>query len=735
MVPYKRMSAEASPEPNPKQVSLPPDGAHSSLPSRSLTEFILLGLLVLILIASPSLMGLDRIADWFLGREPTVWGFSFWHKLGSGLKYLLPKDLSWAAPLVQHATLWIGLFGAVVAVGVGRHVGVSLTQWIPSTRWRRVAESYSTLVFVTICILLAHTSVFNLITSVSSGSSFRTPGTYHFWLTWPEWKELFHVLSKPHQTALPIPDAIIECIMPIAFALMALRMAFRMFARSPGSRSSALGNGARWLFRGLVVILLLVALYLGLDGIDFHAEHIHWVRNGKDWKPLQVLFVWIMAHEKIVLWTGVVVVASAFFLGMPIFLAVAGVTLLLLVTNGVPIASIPGELNRLLRIETLSLVPLLTLIGYLLTTGRGAERLVRLYKSLFGWLPGGVALMAISICVVFTTLTGGSGVTIIALGGLMVPILLKEGYPAPFSYGLVTAAGSLGLLFPPSITVQLYTYAVNPIGSGSASPETTFSMKQLYLGGLIPGLLMVILIMAYGMYVGIRKKVPRQRFNLAEFLSAAWDAKWDLLLPVIILVPYMLGAARTLEAAALGVVYTSFVGLVIHRDIHPLRDYPIALVQCAILVSTVVLVLGMALALSNFLVLEELPTQIIDWVTTNFKSKWTFLLALNVILLVLGSILEIYSAIIILAPLLAPLAAKYHINPVHLGVVFLSNMELGFLLPPIGLNLLLAGNRFRKPLYTMYRDTGPFLIVMTVGVIIITYIEPATTWVLRFVNP
>lgn len=734
MVPYNRMSAEASPEPNPKQVPLPPEGAHGSLPSRSLTEFILLGLLVLILIGCPALLGLSRMGDWLLAKTPGVWGYSLWHNVGIGIKYLLPKDLSWAAPLTHHTTLWIGLFGAVVAVGVGRHVGVSLTQWIRSPRWRAIAEGYSTLVFITICILLAHASVFNVIASVAAGESFRRPGEYHFWLTWSEWKTLFQVLARHRQIALPIADVIIEGIMPVAFALMALRMAFQVSSRSPSVRPSVGRSLGRWLFRAVVVIVLLGAMYLGLNGLDFYASHIHWVTHGKDWKPLEALFPWVMAHDKIVLWTGLVIVATAFFLGMPIFLAVAGVTLLLLVTNGTPIAEVPGEVNRLLRIDMLSLVPLLTLTGYLMTTGRGAERLVRLYKSLLGWLPGGVAIMAVLVCVVFTTLTGASGVTIIALGGLMVPILIKEGYPMSFSYGLVTAAGSLGLLFPPCVTVQLYTYAANPVGGGGVS-ETTFSLQQLYMGGLIPGLLMVLLIMAYGMYVGIRKKAYRQKFDLAEFLSAAWQAKWDLLVPVVILLPYMLGATLLLESAALGVVYASFVGLVVHRDIHPLRDYPMALVQSAILVSAVVLVLGMALALSNFLVLEEWPTRIIDWVTQNIRSKWLFLLALNVILLVLGSVLEIYSAIVILAPLLAPLAAKYNIHPVHLGVVFLSNMELGFLLPPIGLNLLLAGSRFRKPLYTMYRDTWPFLLVMALGVALITYIEPATTWLLRFVKP
>jgi tripartite ATP-independent transporter DctM subunit len=319
------------------------------------------------------------------------------------------------------------------------------------------------------------------------------------------------------------------------------------------------------------------------------------------------------------------------------------------------------------------------------------------------------------VCAIFTTFTGGSGVTILALGGILLPMLQAEKYPEGFSLGLVTAAGSLGLLFPPSLPVLLYSVVAQ------------VPVQHLYLGGLLPGLLMIGMVAAYGVWTGVRNHVPRQPFHPKEATSGLWDAKWDLGLPIIVIVAVVSGYATVVEAAALGCAYALIVEMAVFRDIHPTKDLPRVLATASTLVGSVIILLGVALGLSSWLVDAEIPSALLDWTTAHIKSPWLFLLALNVGLLLLGSVLEIYAAIIVLAPLVAPIGAAYGIDPVHLGIVFLANLELGFLFPPMGLNLFLSSSRFQKPLPYLYARTAPFLVILAVGVLLITYLDMMTT--------
>jgi tripartite ATP-independent transporter DctM subunit len=416
-----------------------------------------------------------------------------------------------------------------------------------------------------------------------------------------------------------------------------------------------------------------------------------------------------------------VVVAVAFLAGTPVFVAMAALAMALFWRDGTPIAAVPTNTFGLVTSSTLPAVPLLTVAGYVLAEGGAARRLVRAYKGIFGWLPGGVAVMAAFVCAVFTTFTGASGVTILALGGLVLPMLLEERYPEGFSVGLVTAAGSLGLLFPPSLPVILYgVVAQVPI-------------EHLFIGGMVPGLLMILLVAAYGVVVGVRSGAPRQAFHPHEAATAVWEAKWDLGLPALVVVSLVTGYATIVEASALGVAYAIVVEMAIFRDL-PTRELPKVLAHAATLVGAVVILLGVALGLTNWLVDAEVPTRLVTWMTAHVKSPALFLLALNVALLVLGSVLEIYSAIIVLAPLVAPLGVAYGVEPVHLGVVFLANLELGFLFPPMGLNLFLAASRFEKPLPYLYRRALPFLVIMAVGVLLITYLPPITTGVVELLR-
>ena len=501
-------------------------------------------------------------------------------------------------------------------------------------------------------------------------------------LAYASWKLVASDSGSSRKLVASIPIWWSELVMPVASALMAARFAWRS------------GNGPQpWLDRGLAVAATAATFAIGA-----------------------------FAQGSGIATVLLLVVLVAFLLGAPVFVSMAGVAMALFFRDGTPIAAVPTETFNLVTKATLPAIPLLTVAGYVLAEGGAARRLVRAYKGFFGWMPGGVAVMAVVVCAVFTTFTGASGVTILALGGLIYPMLVEERYPEGFSLGLVTAAGSLGLLVPPSLPVILYGVVA----------ETPIDL--LFLGGLVPGLLMIVLVATYGVIVGVRAKAPRQAFHPREALAALWDAKWDLGLPTLVVLVVATGYATIVEASALGAAYALLVEMLVFREVHPTRDLPRILVHAATLVGSVLILLGVALGLTSWFVDAEIPTRLVDWMTTHVTSPALFMLVLNVVLLVLGSVLEIYSAIVVLAPLVAPLGVAYGIDPVHLGVVFLANLELGFLFPPMGLNLFLSASRFQKPLPVLWKRAFPFLVIMAVGVLLITYLPAITTGVVHAVK-
>jgi C4-dicarboxylate transporter DctM subunit len=481
------------------------------------------------------------------------------------------------------------------------------------------------------------------------------------------------------EVAFGIRVAWSQLVMPAGFLVMALRFAW-MAGHGPG----------RWWARAAALVTIGLAFGLG-------------------WLSPTATLVGVLA----------LVTLLAFLLGAPVFVAMAGVAMALFFREGgaETIAAVPTATFNLVSSATLPAIPLLTVAGYVLAEGGAAQRLVRAYKGFFGWMPGGVAVMATFVCALFTTFTGASGVTILALGGLILPALLEEKYPEGFSLGLVTAAGSLGLLFPPSLPVILYAVV-------AGAP-----IDHLFIGGFVPGLLMVLLVAGYGIVVGVRVKAPRQTFEPREAFRALWGAKWDLGLPTLVVISVASGYATIVESAALAAAYSIAVELLVFREIKPLEDLPRVLSHAATLVGSVVLLLGCALGVTSWFVDAEIPTLLVGWMTTHVHSPALFLLMLNVVLLVLGSVLEIYSAIVVLAPLVAPLGVAYGVEPIHLGVVFLANLELGFLFPPMGLNLFLSAQRFQKPLPKLYRHAFPFLLIMSAGVLAITYLPAITTGV------
>jgi len=477
------------------------------------------------------------------------------------------------------------------------------------------------------------------------------------------------------------------------------------------------------------VSLLVMPIALALTTLVFV-----WKSSDKWWGRLAALVaiplafsVGLLSPEAAThIWPLTLVILVAALLGAPVFVAMGGIALVLYFSDGVPVSQVSSAVYRLIANPTLPAIPLLTAAGYVLAKSDAAERLVRFFRSIFGWMPGGIAVMVAAVCALFTTFTGGSGVTIIALGGLVYPILRKDGYSEGFSLGLVTASGSLGLLFPPSLPVILYSVV-------AATREQPVPADQLYLAGLLPGLLLVVLTAGYGVFVGRHVERVKLPFSFREVAASAWHAKWELLLPVAIVALFVTGFATMLETAAAALAYAVIVECFITRDIK-LTVLPEVLLEAAALMGAVLILLSAAMGLTAYLVDAQIPDMLVGWVKIHIHTQVMFLLALNVLLLVLGSVLEIYSAIIILAPIIAPMGAAFGVDPLHLGVIFLANLELGFLFPPVGLNLFLSSSRFGKPLTSLYRYVLPFLIITAIGVLLITYTDSMSLGVLRLLG-
>jgi tripartite ATP-independent transporter DctM subunit len=411
---------------------------------------------------------------------------------------------------------------------------------------------------------------------------------------------------------------------------------------------------------------------------------------------------------------GVVLLALA-LLGMPLFAVIAALALLGFWHAEIDLSVVAIELYRLVDTPVLAAIPLFTFAGYLLSESQASHRLVRLTDALLGWLPGGLAVVALVVCAIFTALTGASGVTIIAIGGLLLPALREAGYGERFSLGLLTSSGSLGLLFPPSIVLILYGVIAQQLNLG-----TPVSIDDMFLAGLLPGLLMVAMVAAYGMAAGWRLPRRRAAFSWREAAGAVRAAIWELPLPVIVLGGIYSGLFAASEAAAVSVLYVLIVEVLIYREI-PWRALPRIMSESMVVVGGVLIILGAALASTNYLIDAEVPMKIFEWVRAQVDSRLTFLLLLNVFLIGLGMVLDVFSALVLVVPLILPMAVAYGVHPVHLGILFLANMQLGYFTPPVGMNLFIASYRFQRSVGVLAAASLPFLAILMVSVLIITY--------------
>jgi C4-dicarboxylate transporter DctM subunit len=478
-----------------------------------------------------------------------------------------------------------------------------------------------------------------------------------------------------------VPAWVAQLVLPIAFALIAARLVCRASRRWTGRATASIG------------ILAAVA-------VVFHPS--------------------LLAGRPA--WPGLAIVAVAAVFGAPIFAILGGAAALLFMSDGVTPAAILVETYALSVSPTLPAIPLFTLAGFILAEGHSSERLLRVFRALFGWIPGGTAVVCAVLCSFFTAFTGGSGVTILALGGVLFPALLKDGYRERFSLGLLTASGSLGLLLPPSLPLILYGVVAQ------------IPIEDLFIAGILPGILLTSMIAAWGVREGIISGAGRRRFGLFEAGAALWEAKWELAMPAVVLVSMFSGIATAVEAAALTACYALFVQTVVHRDLRIRRDLLRVFGECVAVIGGVLVILGVAVGLTNYMVGAQVPVRLVDWVRGHIDSRMMFLFALNLFLLVVGWLMEIFAAIVVVVPLIVPLGAAFGVHPVHLGIIFVANLELGFLTPLVGLNILLASYRFKRPVLEVCRAALPMMAILGIGVLVITYVPWLTTGILALLG-
>jgi tripartite ATP-independent transporter DctM subunit len=408
-------------------------------------------------------------------------------------------------------------------------------------------------------------------------------------------------------------------------------------------------------------------------------------------------------------------------LGTPLFAILALAALVLFWADGISSASVSAEMVRLATSPVLIAIPLFTFAGYLFAEGRAPERLVRLTRASFGWVPGGLALVAMVACALFTAFTGASGVTIVAMGGLLMPALLKDGFSDRFSLGLLTTSGSLGLMFPPSLPLIIYSYVATASAGGLLlDAAETPSVDRLFLAGILPGVFLIAVLSVLAVRHGVRRLGGRTPFRWGEFFGALKGAAWEVPLPFIILGGIYGGKLTVTEAAAVTALYALIVEVFVYRDIS-LRRLPSIIRESMILVGGILVILAAALGFTNYLIDAEVPLQILDGIRDLVTSRLGFLLLLNIFLLIVGCLMDIFSALIVVVPLIVPIAQEYDVNLVHLGIIFLANLEIGYMTPPVGLNLFISSYRFQKPVVHVYRSTLPFLVALLLALLVITY--------------
>ncbi|MDR2313965.1 MAG: TRAP transporter large permease subunit [Spirochaetaceae bacterium] len=493
-----------------------------------------------------------------------------------------------------------------------------------------------------------------------------------------------------------IPDRIFALIIPVGYGVMALRFA----RRTP--------------LEGKLKIIPYAVLALGtFFSLPIIGKAL-WLFDPPSFiTGISSFFYDLAWYVKI---PSAAILIAAAFAGTPLFVVMGGLALLLIEASWGEIDVVANQIYMALTQDNLVPIPLFTLAGFLLSESRAGERLVKTFRSLFGWFPGGMIVVTVLICAFFTSFTGASGVTILALGGLLFSILSEHvRYPQDFSIGLLTSTGSIGLLFPPSLPIIL-------IGA-----TTMTNILKLFLGGIIPGLILIGAVMIFGIVRSVKVKVPRDRFDITAALGNIKDSAFEILLPVLLVGAFFSGILSIVELGAVSVVYVFLVEVLIHRDI-AIRNVAEVFRRAVPIIGGVFSIIALSMALSYYIIDTQAPQNLALWMREVVQSKVVFLLLLNLSLFIVGCLMDIFSAILIVLPLVSPLGAAYGIDPVHLGIIFIINLEVGFLTPPVGLNLFLASYRFKKPFIQVCRYVLPFLLIQLLVVFLVTYVPAFSTF-------
>jgi tripartite ATP-independent transporter DctM subunit len=403
-----------------------------------------------------------------------------------------------------------------------------------------------------------------------------------------------------------------------------------------------------------------------------------------------------------------IIVLILMLFGTPVFVVIASLALYLFFSSQIDISAIIIEMHRMATTPVLVAIPLFTFAGYLLSESGAPRRLIRLSDAVLGWLPGGLSIIALVTCAVFTALTGATGLTIIAVGGILLPAMLKGKYPEIFSLGLLTTSGTLGLLFPPSLPLIIYAIVAE------------VRIDQLFIAGILPGIMLVVLLSTFSVYRSILTHVPKTRFQAGEVFKAFKEAIWEIPMPFIVLGGIYSGYFAVSEAAAIIAMYVLFIEVILYRDIK-WRELPGIMRKSMVLVGAILIILGAAMGLTNYLIDEMIPMRMLDFFKTHIESRYLFLIVLNLFLLAAGCTMGIFSALVVVVPLLAPIAEAYGMHPIHLGIIFLTNLEIGASLPPLGINLFISSVRFEKPVLKLYVASLPFIVILLLALAIITY--------------
>ena len=403
-------------------------------------------------------------------------------------------------------------------------------------------------------------------------------------------------------------------------------------------------------------------------------------------------------------------------IGAPLFTVLAATGLLASHNADISPDILIIEMNRLASSPNMIAIPLFTFAGVVMSSGGSPRRLVEFYRAAFGWMPGGLAIVTIGACAFFTTFSGASGVTILALGGLLYPILMGEGYKEKFSLGLLTTSGSLGLLFPPSLAILIYGIVAG------------VNIQNMFIAGIAPGLLLMFMLAFYSMYHGSKSNVIKHKFEVSTLSKTTRGAIWDLFLPIGIIIGIFGGFVSIMEAAAVTAAYVLFIEAVVFKEINLRTQFFGLLVESCVLFGSLLAILLVALGVTNLMIDAQLPMKLLNFIEELIDSPLEFLLILNLFLLLIGAIMDIFSAIIVVVPLILPIATRYGIDPIHLGIIFLANLEIGYSTPPVGINLFIASQRFGKSIVTLFKSTLPYLLIMFIWLLMVTYIPALSLW-------